>query len=315
MPVSRFPFELFVLKVIVDHSPGLVKQNLEEVIKGCLTLRQGGKVSVVTLLDDNAAKAFHEKGWCRFSADPVLANWVRRSLPDARRAAAARENARWLRCDNTWFVGVNTLPNDSEGAIDKGPALAGAAVEFVRSFPGLSEISWDRAQISICYPGYPGRMDTETETAHRYRIKRDAAHVDGLLAEGADRRRRLREHHAFILGVPMTRTDPGASPFVVWEGSVEIVRAWLHDAFAGVDPESWCHIDITDSYHAARRKVFERCRRIEIYAEPGEAYLVHRLALHGIAPWRSSNKGYPEGRMVCYFRPDARDPQRWLINS
>ena len=146
----------------------------------------------MTLLDDNAAKAFHEKGWCRFAADPAVAAWVRHALPAARRAAAAPENAQWVRCGDTWFVGVNTLPNDSEGSIDKGPVLAGASVEFVRSLPGLSRISWDRAQVSICYPGYPGRMDTETEAAHRYRVKRDAAHMDGLLAEGTNHRRRLR---------------------------------------------------------------------------------------------------------------------------
>lgn len=265
--------------------------------------------------DLHSADGFLEKGWCRFPADPVLMNWVHHALPTARRAATAERNASWLRYGGTWFVGVNALPNDDEGAVDHGPALAGMAIDFISDALGLGAMRWDRGQISVCYPGYPRQMDGESVAAHRYRVVRDAAHVDGLLAEGDARRRYLREHHAFILGIPLVPTDPDASPFVVWEGSQEIVRAAFRDALRGVDPESWCRVDVTDVYHMTRRRIFERCRRIEIQAAPGEAYLVHRLALHGMAPWRSSTRRrYPDGRMICYFRPHTGDPLHWLTD-
>ena len=47
-----------------------------------------------------------------------------------------------------------------------------------------------------------------------------------------------------------------------------------------------------------------------VTAGRGEAYLVHRLALHGIAPWGA---GATAGeRMVIYFRPESGDPAAWL---
>lgn len=256
--------------------------------------------------------AFLERGWCRFAFDPVLKAWVDHARPAARRAVSASDNSQWLRCDGTWFVGVNVLPNSEDGALAGGPVLAGAAVAFVRDLPGVGRIRWDRGQVSVCYPGYPGRTPSESDAAHRYRIQRDAAHVDGLLAEGSDRRRYLRETHAFILGVPLFQTAPGASPFVVWEGSHEIVRASFVDAFGGLDPGTWRDVDITDTYHAVRRRIFETCPRLEVAAQPGEAYLVHRLALHGMAPWRAVGTAAPHGRMICYFRPETAAVSDWL---
>ncbi len=46
-------------------------------------------------------------------------------------------------------------------------------------------------------------------------------------------------------------------------------------------------------------------------------HMVHRLALHGIAPWREPEGGSrPDAkRMIAYFRPDVfpgRSPRWWL---
>jgi len=38
-------------------------------------------------------------------------------------------------------------------------------------------------------------------------------------------------------------------------------------------------------------------------AAPGQAYLLHRLALHGVAPWADGAEASADGRMVAYFRP------------
>ena len=256
--------------------------------------------------------SFYQKGWCRFEHDRALAAWVGGALPAARAAVTASHNARWLRCGGTWFVGVNALPNDACGAIDDSGPLHGAAVDFIGQSLGFSGLDWDCGQVSVCYPGYPQPMPSEPAAAFRYRFERDAAHIDGLLPEGPLRRRHLREYHGFILGVPMVEFSADASPFVVWECSHEIVRAALKARFAGLPPERWGEQDITDAYQQVRQTVFERCGRVTIALGPGEAFIVHRLTLHGVAPWAESANAGPEGRMICYFRPELSSPSVWL---
>lgn len=258
------------------------------------------------------SNAFFEKGWCHFAYDPELIGWVKQAVSVARNVVRAAEAAHWLRCGGTWFAGVNVLPNDARGSVANGPRLSGRAVEFIRDSLGLGDFDWDRAQVSVCYPGYPQPMASESDAAFRYRVGRDAAHVDGLLPEGPDRRRHLREYHGFLLGVPMVEASPDASPFVIWEGSHEIVRESFSRCFKGLPPEQWGDKDITDTYHAVRRRVFDDCRRVEVCARPGEAYLVHRLSLHGVAPWAESATASPDGRMICYFRPQIGGPWQWL---
>jgi hypothetical protein len=134
------------------------------------------------------------------------------------------------------------------------------------------------------------------------------------LAVGDARRRMLRERHAYILGVPLTQAGPGASPMVVWEGSHHIMRRAFAGALEQVVPRDWGTVDLTEIYQAARREAFETCARVPLPAGPGAAYLVHRMALHGVAPWEAEAKAPPEGRMVAYFRPEFEDSSRadWL---
>ena len=230
----------------------------------------------------NLARQFFTRGWCRFEHDPRLLEWVDAALPAARACREDPRHARWLRYQGTWFAGVNALPNDDRGALVGSGPLAGDAVDFIAAELGLANFAWD------------------------------AAHVDGLLREGPQRRRFLREHHGFILGIPMVDFDAGASPFTIWEGSQEIVRDAFRRRFAGIPLERWCDEDVTESYHAARRLAFETCRRVEVHARPGEAYLAHRLSLHGMAPWRDGAGAGADGRMIVYFRPDTFGPGDWL---
>ena len=260
----------------------------------------------------NLARQFFTRGWCRFEHDPRLLEWVDAALPAARACREDPRHARWLRYQGTWFAGVNALPNDDRGALVGSGPLAGDAVDFIAAELGLANFAWDAAQVSICYPGYPRPMDGESDALLRYRRDRDAAHVDGLLREGPQRRRFLREHHGFILGIPMVDFDAGASPFTIWEGSQEIVRDAFRRRFAGIPLERWCDEDVTESYHAARRLAFETCRRVEVHARPGEAYLAHRLSLHGMAPWRDGAGAGADGRIIVYFRPDTFGPGDWL---
>ena len=255
---------------------------------------------------------FFAKGWCRFDHDPRVVQWVKHALPAARAAVRSTENVQWLRCGGTWFSGVNVLTNDGDGVVNGSGPLRGIAVEFVREQLGITDFQWDQGQVSVCYPGYPQPMLTETAAAFRYRRGRDAAHVDGLIPEGERRRRHLREHHGFILGLPMVEFDEQASPFVVWEGSHELVRKAFVERFAGLAPEKWRDEDVTKIYHQTRREVFDTCKRVQIGARPGEAFVVHRLALHGMAPWVNSAQAGKDGRMICYFRPELGGPLSWL---
>ncbi|HEU0223031.1 MAG TPA: hypothetical protein VFR34_12585, partial [Paracoccaceae bacterium] len=175
--------------------------------------------------------AFAERGWCRLGPDPALLAWVEHVRPVA--AGLARTHrAQWLRAAGTWFAGVNILPNDPSGAVTSGPPLPPGLTARIARLTGFPAWEWDQGQISICHPGYPGRDPAESEAAFRYRRDRDAAHLDGLLAEGTAKRRFLREHHAFLLGIPLTETSPGAAPFVLWEGSHRLMRAAFAEVFA-----------------------------------------------------------------------------------
>ena len=257
---------------------------------------------------------FFEKSWCRIDYDRQLADWVEHALPAARKTVTSPANAEWLRCGGTWFAGVNALPNSDDGSVGDGGRLRGVAVDFIREQLGITGFIWDKGQVSICYPGYPQPMTSETPAAFRYRRERDAAHIDGLLPEGERRRRHLREHHGFILGLPMVEFDAQASPFIVWEGSHEIVRKAFVERFDGLKPEQWEDEDVTAIYQRTRREVFESCKRVEVAARPGEAFVVHRLALHGVAPWLETARAGKDGRMICYFRPDYGDAFSWLTN-
>jgi hypothetical protein len=255
---------------------------------------------------------FFTRGWCHFESDSKLLEWVESAVPVAQSVVIDPDNAKWLRCGDTWFAGVNILPNASDGSVGSGPKLGGDSVEFIAQALGLSKFDWDKAQVSICYPGYPQRMAIEKEAAFKFRRDRDAAHVDGLLPEGPNRRRFLREWHGFVLAIPLLDYDNDASPFVIWEGSHEVVREAFESLFLNRSPVDWPSIDVTEGYHDIRRKIFDTCRRVEIVAKPGEAYLVHRLALHGVAPWKVAQGSICQERMICYFRPETGAIEQWL---
>jgi len=249
-------------------------------------------------------------GWARFPADARSRAWARAARARAEPALRDPANRHWLQCEGTWFVGVNLLDTAPTGAVD-GVPLAGPAPDAIRE-AGRWPPAWDRAQVSVVWPGYPRPREGESAAAFRYRRDRAAAHVDGLMRDGPDRRRFAREFHGFILGLPLSTAAPEAAPFVVWEGSHAIVARVLRTVLEKEPAGRWPETDITDAYLEARRTIFDTCRRVPIHARPGEAYLVHRLALHGVAPWQDGAKAEEAGRMVAYFRPEI-DRKEWLL--
>ncbi|MEM9139488.1 MAG: hypothetical protein AAGB15_06620 [Pseudomonadota bacterium] len=288
------------------------------------------------------ARAFFDTGWVRFPHDPAIDAWRMAAKPISDALANdPGEQSRWLRSGGTWYAGVNAFPNDAAGAVpDRGvPPLSGAVLDFIAdaldltpdpaapqpppfhkgaperpsqpTAPHAEGFGWDRAQISVCYPGYPQQAPDETDAAFRFRRNRDAAHVDGLTRHGPENRRHLGEPHGFILGIPLGATDPESAPMIVYEGSHQIMRAAFSERLADIPPESWRDEDLTEAYTAARRQCFQDCPRVPVHAQPGDCYLVHRLALHGVAPWT----GGTEPRAIAYFRPDPHlgaAPGWWL---
>ncbi len=242
------------------------------------------------------------RDWQRFAYDPGLARWAMAADRVATDVLADPAQAHQYRYGRTWFVGVDALPNAPDGSLE-GVPLVGSVLE------GLWHGPWHSAQLSVTFPGYPQRMEGESEGQHRFRVHRDAAHVDGLLPMGETRRRHLIEPHAFILGLPLN--DVAESPLVVWEGSAAIMKAAFTDAFDGVAARDWAKVDLTEVYQTARKRCFESCARVALTAKPGEALLLHRLTLHGVAPWTGSEP-CEEGRRVAYFRPHLDNPADWL---
>ncbi len=245
------------------------------------------------------------QGWARIGFDPRIAAWAAAALPLAR-AAMATSDEPW-RCGGTWFVGVDALPNGPDGRMGHSP--------FPWEALPLAPLPLHRAQLSVVRPGYPQPSEEESDAAFGFRLRRDAAHLDGLLPVGTARRRMVKEPHGWILGLPLNECGAGASPLVVWEGSPRIIHSALCAAFAGHDPADWGAVDVTEAYAAARAEVFRLCRRVELPGRPGEATLLHRLAVHGVAPWAAGAEAPAEGRIIAYFRPQLTSVADWLDGS
>ena len=251
---------------------------------------------------------FPATGYAVFPPEPAVAAWSREALKHARRALKDPAFAHWYECENTWFVGLDALDNDPVGRVGGSAPLSGQAVEFVASTCG-GWPSLHKAQISGVFPGYPKPRASESDAAFRYRKLRFAAHVDGVIGRGNPKRRFVEEPHAFILGLPLTQADEKAAPLVVWEGSHEIMQAAFRSAFSAFkgDPGQ---LDVTDIYTATRAEVFETCRPKPLATPPGGAIVLHRFAVHGVAPWLPGAQAAPDGRLIAYFRPPMQGGAR-----
>ena len=206
-----------------------------------------------------------------------------------------------LRSGGTWCVGVDGLDNAPDGSV------AGVALpEAVKRLTGWKG-PWHRAQLSAVWPGYPRQDAEESDAAFRFRLRRCAAHLDGLLPVGPRRRRYLKEPHAFVLGLPLTSAE--GAPLVVWPGSQRILGPALHRAVTDQPPTQ---VDLTDAYMAARAEVFDTRPMRSIRLVPGQAVLLHRHMLHGIAPWPRADGTDASCRIVAYFRPVLNNAADWL---
>ncbi|MDG1432084.1 MAG: hypothetical protein P8L68_12895 [Paracoccaceae bacterium] len=255
---------------------------------------------------------FYDDGYAVYPHDPAILKWVEAAKPLATEALNDQTLLdTWLLCEGTWFVGVDALMTGPDGQAGDVP-LAGQVISDLQTEYCVQR-PMHKAQLSVVYPGYPKPREGESEGAFNYRRKRDAAHVDGLHAVGPNRHRHLSEHHAYLLGLPITRASEGASPLVIWQGSHKIVQSWLSEELSALPEKQWKDINLTDGYMSIRRKVFDTCERVEVPVQPGEAVVMHRHAVHGIAPWKDNTETNSGGRMIAYFRPEmALSLRDWL---
>ena len=235
-----------------------------------------------------------------FEPTPASVIWADAALKVAEQIAAdpvaAKAN---LRHGETWFVGVDALPNAVDGSVE-GVPLAGAWEPHLPLKTALH-----RAQLSIIYPGYPKRDPEQSPANHRFRKERFAAHMDGLLPAGPEKRRFAREFHAYILGIQLG--TPTSAPLVHWPGSHVVLGHALRAAVGQSEVEN---VDLTDTYVAARKQVFDTIKPEEVNLRHGGAVLLHRFALHGTAPWDEGAAG--SKRIMAFFRPEFPNAKTWL---
>ena len=95
---------------------------------------------------------FATKGWKRFSYDPAIAAWAQEALIQAKAVVEQPEmRKKWLQCQGTWFVGVDALASDGQGALG-GVPLAGRVIDWLSE---MDYFPFHPAQLSVIYPGYP----------------------------------------------------------------------------------------------------------------------------------------------------------------
>lgn len=217
-----------------------------------------------------------------------------------------------LRCGGTWFPGVNFLENDSHGNVTGVSFPKEISNLIKKNEPAFNRV-FDKAQVSICYPGYPLPTKDESKAAFEFRRDRFAAHIDGILPIGQSKRRFLKEYHSMILGIPINNVKVENAPCVVWEGSHIIVRNEFKDYMKGKGIDSLEEEDISDFYKDLRRKIFKLCRVKKLHAPMGQAYLINRLCLHGIFPWQGICADEKTGRRIAYFRPELVGGQQYWL--
>ena len=259
-----------------------------------------------------------QRGWCVSPHSEALLNWAEAVQPVAEQLLSDEALAHWWRHGQTWFAGVNVLPNDDTGRVADGPALSADLCAWVQQqvMLGAAEsLTWEPGQLSVVKPSYPQRDAQESEAAHRFRRNRDAAHVDGLLPVGEQRRRMPQEFHRLILGIPLQQSPAHAAPTVVWEGSHKLIQQAFVEALKDIPIQDWPQTDLTDIYQRTRTEVFDRCKRVEVHVPPGECYLIHRFAVHGMAPWEEQAGDQGKLRSIVFFRPEIGNRWDWLVGD
>lgn len=262
----------------------------------------------MVFIDMQQLNEFERKGWIKFEFDQHLEHWAKTANSEINLKLRNKEFLQnGLTCQGTWFVGVEALENDPDGSLN-GVPLRGPFKSLMESY---KTCTLHLAQVSIIFQGYPKPRGQESQSSFNFRLKRDAAHVDGLIAETPGGPRRLKEPHAYVLGIPINQAPENASPMVVWEGSHHLMSSAFKRFFSNQNLSEWENLDIREIYFETRKEVFRKCKRIVLHANVGESYMIHRHCLHGISPWDPKTVSFSEGRKIVYFRPELEKLADW----
>ena len=155
-------------------------------------------------------------------------------------------------------------------------------------------------------------MFVETANAFKYRKNRFNTHVDGVVPVGEAKRRYAREYQTFIRRIPLVDYSEFLAPVVFWEGSHNIMHYYLSKQLILLKDGLSKNEDISGIYNEARREIFTKCKPKSVTALVGGSYLIHRLALHGVMPWRGNQKLGDGERMIPYFCSQLNEAKFWL---
>ena len=249
-------------------------------------------------------RSFFERGWVRFPFDPEIATWVGAARAPAVQTLDDPELRRlWLRCGGTWFAGVNALPNTADGALPEHavPPLGGRAIEFIARHLGLVRIRMGQGAGLDLF----SRLSATLRRGKRGRIwfsiapRRCACRRVAPVRSGPPKNTQRNPWvHPWPSADRCTRqrcADGGLRRLATKSCAGRFQNAWRVSRRGTGRRKMW-----TEAYVSARRQCFERCPRVTIPARLGEVYLVHRLCLHGVAPW-------PVGAADGSSRGHARD--------
>ena len=266
----------------------------------------------------------NKNGWSFLNTDHIHYEWI----AEAKEQLETKFHQKLydyndLRYGSTWFVGANFLDNSSNGNIGTKSMSKFFFSNISKKF-GPNIKYWDKAQVSICWPGYPKKDAKETKKSYDFRIKRFASHIDGIIPFGSKKRRFAKEFHAFILGFPLHNNCLDCAPLVLWEGSHKIFRNFFKEIYEGISFNKISNIDITELYNECRKKVFKNCEVKKITPQFKQPYLLDRHVLHGIDEWREKKNvkcspknhrllnSLSDGRIIVYFRPVFFNPHDWI---
>ena len=126
--------------------------------------------------EDQLLYDYSTKGWVALPFSRGLFHWANTVNNHVnQKLKLMGEAEKDVRCGGTWFPGVNFLDNDPHGNVD-GYNFPSDRTELIKKLEPAFSGFYDRAQISICYPGYPKRMVEESISAFNYRREKFAAH-------------------------------------------------------------------------------------------------------------------------------------------
>ncbi len=176
--------------------------------------------------------------------------WMRQGLrspnPVNRHGAALRRHL---------VRGCRRTPQRRDGAVPGGPPFLARPMEFIKNDLRFAP-PLHRAQVSVCYPGYPRTSPDETPAAFGFRLNRDASPCRRASGGRPGSPPLPERAAAYIWGFRSRKPVRMPRRWSLWQGSHRHMGKVFTEALANKAQAEWPGIDLTEAYQAARREVF-----------------------------------------------------------